>query len=100
MFCFPLNQRIIYIIFLPFTNLAVRETVHWTGEKIVMILKSGAMLAACRPFVVRPNCFASNINTEQLRTKLDQLHAEAETARAKGDHLNSLFIFQFHSNFD
>ncbi|XP_031256510.1 uncharacterized protein LOC116114473 isoform X2 [Pistacia vera] len=48
-----------------------------------MILKSGAMVAACRAFVVRPNCFASNINTEQLRTQLDQLHAEAETARSK-----------------
>ncbi|GLT70364.1 hypothetical protein SLA2020_424480 [Shorea laevis] len=36
----------------------------------------------CKP-LPRPMCLASNINTEDLRSQLDQLHAEAETTRAK-----------------
>ncbi|GKV24886.1 hypothetical protein SLEP1_g34429 [Rubroshorea leprosula] len=36
----------------------------------------------CKP-LLRPMCLASNVNTEDLRSQLDQLHAEAETTRAK-----------------
>ncbi|CAK7346674.1 unnamed protein product [Dovyalis caffra] len=41
----------------------------------------GAMVVLCRPVLKKPMCLASN--TDQLRTQLDQLHAEAETTRAK-----------------
>lgn len=41
--------------------------------------------ASCRRelLLLRPMCLASKINTEDLRSHLDQLHAEAETTRAK-----------------
>ncbi|XP_059450760.1 uncharacterized protein LOC132181522 isoform X2 [Corylus avellana] len=50
-----------------------------------MILNSAAataMAVRCRP-PLRPMCLGSNINTEQLRAQLDQLHSEAESTRAK-----------------
>lgn len=45
----------------------------------------GAVGGSCRRefLLLRPMCLASNINTEDLRSHLDQLHAEAETTRAK-----------------
>ncbi|KAL4378371.1 hypothetical protein GQ457_02G018600 [Hibiscus cannabinus] len=44
--------------------------------------------------LLRPMCFASNprINTEQLRYQLDQLHAEAETTRAKASNARLRFL--------
>ncbi|KAK8672722.1 hypothetical protein V6N13_111086 [Hibiscus sabdariffa] len=44
--------------------------------------------------LLRPRCFASNprINTEQLRYQLDQLHAEAETTRAKASNARLRFL--------
>ncbi|KAB8861478.1 hypothetical protein FH972_026778 [Carpinus fangiana] len=52
-----------------------------------MILNSAAataMAVRCRP-PLRPMCLGSNINTEQLRAQLDQLHSEAESTRAKAN---------------
>lgn len=47
-------------------------------------LNCNALAAPRRP-LLRPLCSAStNINTEQLRVELDQLHAEAESTRSKG----------------
>ncbi|XWS30107.1 hypothetical protein CRYUN_Cryun24cG0089700 [Craigia yunnanensis] len=44
--------------------------------------------------LLRPKCLASNpkINTEQLRYQLDQLHAEAETTRAKASNARLRFL--------
>ncbi|KAL5859010.1 hypothetical protein ACOSQ4_000306 [Xanthoceras sorbifolium] len=50
-----------------------------------MIANSGVAIVHCRPFVVRPKCFSSKINTNQLRAQLDKLHAEAQTTRAKAN---------------
>ena len=55
-----------------------------------MILNSAAGIGmavpcTCRPpLLLRPMCLSSNINTEQLRAQLDQLHSEAARTRAKG----------------
>lgn len=65
-----------------------------------MILNSAtaiSMVVPRRP-LWRPICCASPIvKTEQLRSELDQLHAEAETARTSGTHisLSLLFLFVF-----
>ncbi|KAM3699001.1 hypothetical protein ACJW31_06G229000 [Castanea mollissima] len=54
-----------------------------------MILNSAvcigmAVPCTCRPpFLLRPMCLSSNINTEQLRAQLDQLHSEAARTTAK-----------------
>ncbi|KAM1164998.1 hypothetical protein FF1_024430 [Malus domestica] len=53
-----------------------------------MILWSGggtAMVVPRRPSWRTPMCLASNVNTEELRAQLGQLHSEAETARAKAN---------------
>ncbi|KAF8043483.1 hypothetical protein BT93_A1719 [Corymbia citriodora subsp. variegata] len=54
----------------------------------MMMLQCGNMprVVACRPSL-RPLCYASarTTDTEQLRTQLDQLHAEAETTRTKAN---------------
>ncbi|XP_068303588.1 uncharacterized protein [Pyrus communis] len=53
-----------------------------------MILWSGggtAMVVPRRPLWRTPMCLASNVNTEELRAQLGQLHSEAETARAKAN---------------
>ncbi|EEF28310.1 uncharacterized protein LOC8278119 [Ricinus communis] len=59
-----------------------------------MILHSAAMVALCRPSALRPVCLASNtkINTEQLRTQLDQLHVESDTTRAKANSARLRFM--------
>jgi hypothetical protein len=53
----------------------------------------GAMVVLCRPVLKRPMCLSSN--TDQLRTQLDQLHAEAESTRAKGFIRSFLSILNF-----
>ncbi|KAF3974010.1 hypothetical protein CMV_002608 [Castanea mollissima] len=56
-----------------------------------MILNSAvcigmAVPCTCRPpFLLRPMCLSSNINTEQLRAQLDQLHSEAARTTAKAN---------------
>ncbi|XP_030932196.1 uncharacterized protein LOC115957977 [Quercus lobata] len=56
-----------------------------------MILNSAAGIGmavpcTCRPpLLLRPMCLSSNINTEQLRAQLDQLHSEAARTRAKAN---------------
>ncbi|PON73077.1 forkhead-associated domain protein [Trema orientale] len=54
----------------------------------MMMLNYGAV-GTVLGFPWRPSwrflCLASNSNTEQLRAQLDQLHSEAETARAKAN---------------
>lgn len=56
-----------------------------------MILNSAAGIGmavpcTCRPpLLLRPMCLSSNINTEQLRAQLDQLHSEAAKTRAKAN---------------
>ncbi|XP_028751872.1 uncharacterized protein LOC114711616 [Neltuma alba] len=53
-----------------------------------MITNSGGAIAMAIPRrpLCRPICCASSIiNTEHLRSQLDQLHAEAETTRAKAN---------------
>ena len=65
--------------------------------------------ASSYSYSLRPiMCCASSttVNTEQLRSQLDQLHAEAHTARTKGTpslpfslypHINCfIFLFDFH----
>ncbi|KAJ7965076.1 Forkhead-associated domain protein [Quillaja saponaria] len=59
-----------------------------------MILNFGnvfAMGVSYRP-LSRPMCFACNINTEQLRLQLDQLHSEAESTRAKANNARLRFL--------
>ncbi|KAE8678476.1 hypothetical protein F3Y22_tig00111409pilonHSYRG00324 [Hibiscus syriacus] len=50
-------------------------------------------VAGYRP-LLRPKCLSSNskINTEHLRYQLDQLHAEAETTRAKASNARLRFL--------
>lgn len=56
-----------------------------------MILNSAAsatmamVVPRSRRPLLRPMCFASNLNTHQLRAQLDHLHSEAETTRAKAN---------------
>jgi len=40
--------------------------------------------------MTRVVCLASNVNTDLLRSQLDQLHSEAETTRRKGPLVISL----------
>ncbi|XP_050378043.1 uncharacterized protein LOC126795244 [Argentina anserina] len=54
----------------------------------MMLMKSGGGTAMAVPFSFRPPVFsamASNINSENLRVQLGQLHFEAETTREKAN---------------
>ncbi|GMI67748.1 hypothetical protein like AT1G06510 [Hibiscus trionum] len=57
-------------------------------------MNCAAMIAVGYRPLLRLKCFASNpkINTEQLRYQLDQLHAEAETTRAKASNARLRFL--------
>ncbi|KAB2085427.1 hypothetical protein ES319_A05G398300v1 [Gossypium barbadense] len=59
-----------------------------------MIMNCAAMVVVGYRPVLSPKCFASNpkINTEQLRYQLDQLHAEAESTRAKANNARLRFL--------
>ncbi|KAI4306008.1 hypothetical protein L6164_029327 [Bauhinia variegata] len=59
-----------------------------------MILNCGIAIAMAVPRrpLSRPMCCVSAINSEQLRSQLDQLHLEAETTRAKANNARSRLL--------
>ena len=66
---------------------------------MTMMLNSGTGTVLAVPW--RPSwrlmCISSNSNTWQLRAQLDQLHSEAESARAKGVYAIPSFFALFHN---
>ncbi|CAN6573891.1 unnamed protein product [Malus baccata var. baccata] len=52
--------------------------IQWSGGGTAMVVRRRASWRT-------PMCLASNVNTEELRAQLGQLHSEAETARAKAN---------------
>ncbi|XP_009377379.3 uncharacterized protein LOC103965990 [Pyrus x bretschneideri] len=55
-----------------------RGMIPWSGGGTAVVVPR-------RPSWRTPMCLASNVNTEELRAQLGQLHSEAETARAKAN---------------
>ncbi|XP_039053530.1 uncharacterized protein LOC120195642 [Hibiscus syriacus] len=65
-----------------------------TEKESKAIMNCAAMVVGGYRPLLRPKCLSSNpkINTEQLRYQLDQLHAEAETTRAKASNARLRFL--------
>ncbi|XP_027063972.2 uncharacterized protein [Coffea arabica] len=57
-----------------------------------MILNWPSIFVQPKLPMVRTACFASGVNTDQLREQLDNLHKEAETARAKANSARLRFL--------
>ncbi|XWS44457.1 hypothetical protein CRYUN_Cryun15aG0046400 [Craigia yunnanensis] len=75
-------------------NVECGNGVKGEKKKVKVIMKCAATVVVGYRPLLRPICLASNpkINTEQLRYQLDQLHAEAETTRAKASNARLRFL--------